>query len=248
MEQCNSPLPSIDIQIGTVGVSGDAAMRVASQFMDDCVERFKASPQWNDPEKTLLDFGTGWGRIARCFHREFAAYRIAGVDINPELVKLCREAMPVGRFLVCDRLPPLDLPAHSFDFIVGYSVFSHLSEIACHAWMSEFARILKPGGMVALTTRPRWFFDYAASLSGPDPYHQSLSRMFSDFADAKSRYDCGKFVHSNAAGVSSGDIYGETFIPEQYARTAYSRHLIFMEFAEEKGQPIMFFKSVFDAI
>jgi hypothetical protein len=47
---------------------------------------------------------------------------------------------------------------------VAYSVFSHRSKEATDGWVAEFHRILKPGGMVATTTRGRWFFDYCRSF------------------------------------------------------------------------------------
>jgi hypothetical protein len=123
-------------------------------------------------------------------------------------------------------------------------VFSHLSEEVCKAWIAEFARLLKPGGMVALTTRPRWFFDYAKSLAGEDVtgYSKALSQMFPDFDTARAAYDRGEFVHTTA-GLGSGPIYGETFIPERYAREAYAKHLNLIEFSEDnEEQPILFFR------
>jgi SAM-dependent methyltransferase len=197
----------------------------------------------------LLDFGTGWGRIARCFLRDFHARNIVGVDVDPELIAICQKTFPGPRFLTSRPAPPLELPGASVDFIVGYSVFSHLSEVACKAWVQEFARILKPGGMAALTTRGRWFFDYASSLGGQPggSYAEALSRMFPDFEAAKARYDRGEFVHSNVHGVTGGGVldanfYGETFIPARYAKEAYEDHLKLVEFLEGEGHPILLFE------
>ena len=180
------------------------------------------------------------------FLRDIRAENIIGVDVDPDLVGICRSTFPSARFLQCGVLPPLDLPDRTVDFIVGYSVFSHLSEAACRAWVAEFARLLKPGGMAALTTRGRWFFDYARSLSeASDPYSVALAHMFPDFEEAKARYDRGEFVHSNACGVTGGgalsaDFYGETFIPEHYARETYGSILRLFEFHADVGHPIIF--------
>jgi SAM-dependent methyltransferase len=222
-------------------------MLEAWDFAALCLTRFTKSSRFGDPRKVLLDFGTGWGRIARCFLRDIPAEHIVGVDVEPDLVKICRATFPGPRFLGCNPLPPLSFRDESVDFIVGYSVFSHLSEAACRAWIAEFARILKPGGMAALTTRGRWFFDYAAALTGTDPYSRALSKMFPDFADARARYDRGEFVHSNVDGVTGGGaldggFYGETFIPEKYARETLGAAMPLGEFYQGQSHPIMFFE------
>jgi SAM-dependent methyltransferase len=227
--------PDVQLQINTVGHAGPAAMDEAWAFATECLARFRASPLFGDHDRTLLDFGTGWGRIARCFLRDVRAEDMIGVDVSPELVAVCQANFHGPRFLCCDPMPPLPLTDGSVDFVVGYSVFSHLSEAACRAWMAEFARVLKPGGMAALTTRGRWFFDFAASLTDTSDYAQALSKMFPDFSEAKARYDRGEFVHSNMAGVTGGGVldgsfYGETFIPERFARETLGTVLRLREF------------------
>jgi SAM-dependent methyltransferase len=230
------PMPPNDVQIRTVGQSGAGAMSVAYMFAADCIGRFAGSPLWQKPAKTLLDFGACWGRIARAFIPPFTPDRITGVDPNPQFLRFYREALPESRAIVSSEWPPLKLRDESFDFIVGYSVFSHLSEQLCRAWIEDLARVLRPGGMIAVTTRPRWFFDYAANLTGSDPYHQKLARVFADCGNAKAAYDRGEFVHF-------GLDYGESFIPETYARNAYNDHLHFVGFDDKDGreQPTIFF-------
>ncbi len=240
-------MPDRQLQINTVGQAGEAAMQEAWTFASQCLVRFRKSPLFGDPQKVLLDFGTGWGRIARCFLRDVAAENIIGVDVSPDLLSVCRETFPGPRFLQGDPFPPLPLAGQSVHFVVGYSVFSHLSEAACRAWTAEFARLLKPGGMAALTTRGRWFFDYAASLKGSDAYSLGLARMFADFEAAKALYDSGAIVHSNADGVSGGgpldkSFYGETFIPEGFAQDALGSILPLAEFYRGDGHPILFFR------
>jgi SAM-dependent methyltransferase len=239
--------PQDELQVRTVGSAGAPALREAWQFAKACIALFERSEKWDDRSKTLLDFGTAWGRVARCFLRDFSADRIVGADIDEELLQLARDTFIGPKFLLCSPLPPLGLPDASIDFVVGYSVFSHLSESVCEKWIAEFARILRRGGMVALTTRGRWFFDHARSLAGTDQYSQDLSRMFSDFNAARAKYDAGKFVHSNMEGVAGGGVrnssfYGESFIPEKYARENYARYLRLTDFVTASGHPIMFFE------
>lgn len=85
---------------------------------------------------------------------------------------------------------------------------------------------------------------------GHTGYLNALSNIFDDFDEARARYDKGEFVHSNRDGVAGGgamtsDFYGETFIPEEYARTAYSDMFILEKFLFDptrQEHPIMFFR------
>ncbi len=229
--------PDHQTQINTVGSAGKSNLIEADVFFRDVVRHFCSSPNWLDAEKSILDFGCGWGRIARFFLLHFKAENILGIDIDNDLLDICRNTFKGPNFLKCQAFPPTAFEDDSIDFIVGYSVFSHLSEAACLQWMNEFRRILRTGGMAALTTRGRPFFDYCMSLKGTKQsgYAEALSRLFDDFDTAKSKYDAGEFVHSNVKGVTGGGVregqfYGETFIPERYAREALSEYLKLVEF------------------
>jgi hypothetical protein len=54
--------------------------------------------------------------------------------VDSDLVAVCRATFPGPRFLQCGVMPSLALQNETVDFVVGYSVFSHLSEMACRAW------------------------------------------------------------------------------------------------------------------
>jgi 2-polyprenyl-3-methyl-5-hydroxy-6-metoxy-1,4-benzoquinol methylase len=244
--------PSDTIQENTTGQSGIATLKEAFIFYQDCLEEFEELGQAVEPQHRLLDFGVGWGRVARFFLRELPLENIHGIDVTEEFIRICKNTFRTDNFQVTLPFPPTKIPDRKFNFIVGYSVFSHLSESACASWMREFNRILAPGGIVALTTRGRPFFDFCESLRGKGHtgYLNALSNMFDDFDDARARYDLGEFVHSNRKGVNGGgamtsDFYGETFIPEGYARSAYSDSFNFETFLfspSRQTHPIMFFR------
>ncbi len=243
-------LPPDDIQASTTGHAGAPTLREAFAFYQECLRAFR---QYGEPWGTgsrLLDFGVGWGRVVRFFLRELEVDNIYGIDVDPGLIGLCQSTFSSGTFETCAPFPPSRFPDQYFQTIVGYSVFSHLSEDACHQWMREFHRIIRPGGMLALTTRSRAFFDYCEALVGTSSYTIALSHMFDSFADARARYDAGEFVHSSKEGVSGGDaragnFYGETFIPKAYAATAWADYFRLVEFSVDptgRVQPVMFFQ------
>lgn len=244
--------PSDDVQINTTGQAGVGTLKEAFIFYQDCLGTFKELEAAIKPHDKLLDFGVGWGRIARFFLREMPIENIYGLDVTAEFVQICKETFRSDNFVQCDSFPPTSFAAETFNHIVGYSVFSHLSEEACSSWMREFNRILAPGGVVALTTRGRPFFDFCESLRGKrhSGYLAALSEMFEDFEEARSRYDRGEFVHSNSRGVNGGgamtaDFYGETFIPASYAKDAYSDLFVFEKFLYDpsrQSHPILFFR------
>ena len=242
--------PNDETQIQTTGQSGCDTLCEAFIFYEDCIKRFEESQNYSNGDKVIMDFGVAWGRVLRFFLKDFKPDNMIGVDINEELLKICRSTFDYGTFIQSNAMPALDVEDASVDYIVGYSVFSHLSEDACHAWIKEFSRIIRPGGMVALTTRGRWFLDYCKDLKTDTGYPAALSRMFDDFEEAKSRYDRGEFLHSNAHGVTGGgpldgSFYGETFIPEDYAKKVYSKYFEVQDYEFNSGRsthPIMFFK------
>jgi SAM-dependent methyltransferase len=244
--------PSETIQTNTTGQAGVKTLKEAFVFYEDCINTFTQLGRPLNYNDKLLDFGVGWGRIARFFLRELPLENIRGVDVMDEFVQICKQTFRSENFTVCTPFPPTQIPNQSISHIVGYSVFSHLSEKACSSWMQEFHRVLKPGGIIALTTRGRPFFDFCESLKnqGHTGYLNSLSVMFEDFDSARRLYDKGEFVHSNKEGVNGGgtmtaEFYGETFIPEKYAREAYSENFILEKFLfhpNRQTHPILFFR------
>ncbi len=244
--------PSDTIQANTTGQAGVDTLKEAFVFYQDCIDTFNELGVPIENEHKLLDYGIGWGRIARFFLRELPLENIYGLDVMEEFVQICKETFHSENFSTCTPFPPADISDEKINYIVGYSVFSHLSEDACTSWMQEFHRILQPGGIVAVTTRGRPFFDYCESLKGGGHtgYSDALSRMFDDFDSARARYDNDEFVHSNSDGVNGGgamtaDFYGETFIPESYANTAYSEFFVLEKFLFDPSRqthPIMFFR------
>jgi len=242
--------PSDIVQINTTGQAGIDTLKEAFIFYQDCTEMFQDLGAPIEPHHNLLDFGAGWGRITRFFLRDLPLQNIYGIDVMEKYIQICKDTFRSDNFSVCNPMPPSNIPDGKMNFIVGYSVFSHLSEKACAEWMREFHRILAPGGIVALTTRGRTFFDACEGWKGQPGYLGALSEMFDDFDQARARYDKGEFVHSNAQGVTGGgamtsSFYGESFIPKSYAKTAYAEHFTFEEFLFDparQSHPIMFFR------
>ncbi len=225
--------PSAEMQQNTTGLSAEAALRAAHAFYSDVDRETMALGRELGPTTRVLDFGFSWGRISRTLMEKISVRNLYGIDVDPSFSELTRTLFDSDHFQVCTPFPPTDLQESSFDLVIFYSVFSHLSESGCTEWMREFARIVKPGGVVIWTTRHDSFFEFCEwardqgdAVSG---YVHGLGGLFPDIDDARRRYAAGEIVHASSHDVSGGgprdaSFYGETWIPEQYARRAYAEH------------------------
>jgi SAM-dependent methyltransferase len=106
----------------------------------------------------VLDFGCGCGRVLRHFAGTQGAF--FGSDYNGEAIGWCQENLRFARFLVNGPEPPLALAGEAFGLIYAISVLTHLPEAAQHAWLREYARVLRPGGLLIFTTHGRGFLSH----------------------------------------------------------------------------------------
>src|SRR5690606_24492665 len=104
-----------------------------------------------DGDKRLLDFGTGWGRMLRPFMRDLPLDNIYGYESLSWFAQTARSLNPYVATIGGPATPPIPFATASFDLVTSWSVFSHLPEHLLRAWLEEFARILRPGGLVVFT-------------------------------------------------------------------------------------------------
>lgn len=99
----------------------------------------------------FLDFGCGCGRVVR----NWLALRdtdVFGSDMNDDAVEWCRRNLPFATFEPNGLAPPLAFDSDRFDLVYGLSVFTHLPEELQLLWMRELERVLRPGGLLVLST------------------------------------------------------------------------------------------------
>ena len=100
---------------------------------------------------SVLDWGCGAGRLTR-YLLEYGP-PVTGVDIDPDMVQLCRQTLPDAEFLPVDLLPPTALATASFDLVLGLAVLPHLAEPVQDAWLAELQRLTRPGGLLLLSVQ-----------------------------------------------------------------------------------------------
>ena len=102
-------------------------------------------------EPAIIDFGCGCGRVARLMPR-YLDCGLHGCDITAPAIEWCRRNLP-GEFFRSADEPPLAVPEARFDVLYAVSVLTHLDERRQDAWLLEWQRIVRPGGLLLVTYR-----------------------------------------------------------------------------------------------
>lgn len=227
--------PPADFQTITVGASDEQALREAFNFYRT-VKSYAFGQDIRITDTTrVLDFGCGWGRITRFFLKDVAADNLWGVDVDGQMIELCRRLVHFGRYATVAPEPPTFFDARTFDVVYAYSVFSHLAEPVHIQWVKEFRRILRPGGLLVVTTMPRDFLEYCRSLRGSPqetPFHRALAASFVDTEASLAAYDRGQFLYAPTGGGPAlpSWFYGISLIPKPYVMVEWGKYLKLVDF------------------
>jgi SAM-dependent methyltransferase len=95
----------------------------------------------------VLDAGCGAGvPISQMLSKYF---QVTGVDFSEVQVELAKKHVPNATFLCLD-MTKLDFPEYSFDGIVSYYAIIHIPREEHQPLLTNFYRMLKPGGFALL--------------------------------------------------------------------------------------------------
>src|SRR2546422_6280252 len=131
------------------------------QGMCEVAVRLVARYSSSSGRMRVLDAGGGTGLLLTQFGR-FAGPdgMLVGLDLAPQALEFCRrrDSLPVVR----SSLTPLPFGPSSFDLITCADVLQHLEGREDQEAFREFARILRPGGLL--------FVRVAAGTGNPNPF------------------------------------------------------------------------------
>lgn len=115
--------------------------------------------------RRVLEIGCGGGGLLRLIEESGAC--AVGVDTLVSALELAREKTG-GKVILIDENSSLPFPDNTFDAVIGQHVVEHLTRAA--AALVDLARVLKPGGSLALAT-PNAHYPDPAHFSDSDHAH-----------------------------------------------------------------------------
>ncbi len=130
-----------------------------SQYFSVGAQQFNTFSQiagllFQDRERVkVLDFACGFGRLTRFLVLDRSRFRITGAEIQQEALDFVAKRFAVQCLNSCPD-PSAFNCNDSFDIIWVASLFSHLPEGLFHQWLRVLFSLLRPGGVLAFSTKP----------------------------------------------------------------------------------------------
>lgn len=206
---------------------------IDNRWWGEHVHRYNEAVKYATSESTILDIacGTGFGTDI------LAAYtkkKVIGGDISLPAIEQCKEHWKKENleFKILDGTN-LEYNDNFFDLVVSFETIEHTTSYK--KMLSEFKRVLKPGGVLILST-PN------AAITSPNgkilnPYHtqefqydelkQLLTGSFTDFhiyGQRYSRYD------SNTVTKKIGSVFEKLMLSFGIRKLPYKTRNRFMKF------------------
>lgn len=99
----------------------------------------------------IIDLGCGSGRLAKHLGLTFQTLEYLGIDVVQELLDYAAtKSPPHFRFIMNHELC-IPAPTDSTDFVVAFSVFTHLLHEETYLYLQDAKRVLRSGGSIVLS-------------------------------------------------------------------------------------------------
>lgn len=200
-------MPDEDLQRHWTGNAGIQLLTEAARFVEKLNAAYVKHVQRPFGNAVVLDYGSGWGRITRLLAKLVPTTQIYGVDATPQILALNQELGVQGTYELIDEYPsslPFD---RQFDLIYAFSIFTHLSEKAQRCALACWRKHLAPGGLLAVTVRPRHYWT--------DSQHPLAT-------DLLQSHDKKGFAFVSNERMDADDPYGNTSISREYVKNLWS--------------------------
>jgi len=140
--------------------------QVSDDLWSEHVARYAFARQYA-AGKQVLDAGCGTGYGSSVLAG--VAATVIGFDIAPDAVEYARSHFTAPRFLqaACSAMP---FAARSVEVVVAFEVIEHLQNY--RAFLEESARVLKPEGLLIVSSPNRLYYAETRAETGPNPYHE----------------------------------------------------------------------------
>lgn len=203
------------------GYYGDRHLEYWLSGLDDWAKVDAAARAAGCAPRRVLDFGGASGRVARHFALQGGA-RVALCDVNVNNVDWVTAHLPCVTAFKNSVLPHLPLRDGSLDLVTAFSVFTHV-DVYEQAWLSELARVLRPGGVLYLTIHDEHTWRVL-----PDTFVFSVLRESAEF---NARWPSAEMPDERLVFTySDADVYNcNVFHSSAYVRRVWGRRFDVLE-------------------
>jgi 2-polyprenyl-3-methyl-5-hydroxy-6-metoxy-1,4-benzoquinol methylase len=131
-----------------LGYSNYLSRSMRDNFINHAHGRLSLLTEHTDVKgRNLLEIGCATGEYCKVAHQ--AGMQTIGIDLSEDVIRVARQRYRQLDFRV-GSLESLAFADCSFDIVVAHEVIEHVP--SPQAWLKEIQRVLKPGGLVALST------------------------------------------------------------------------------------------------
>ena len=140
---------------------------VEVDLWNEHVARYALARKYAEGQR-VLDIGCGTGYGAADLSR--SATSVVGLDCSEEAIRYARAHYPVANLsFVPGSGSELPFASESFDLVTTFEVIEHL--VNWRDLLSEVRRVIRPNGLVIISTPNREYYAESRRLEGPNPFH-----------------------------------------------------------------------------
>jgi SAM-dependent methyltransferase len=220
LASCVSPLPPEDLRALVADPQLEIFLFTGFLNLELFTRLYRAHAAQPPARPRILDFGCGCGRMTRLLDM-LPGWQAFGSDVNPDHVEWCQESLKNVDTRLNGTAPPLPFDDATFDLICALSVFTHLPEAGATAWLADLGRVVKPDGLLILTTHGTAALD---TILTSTPHLELMGRPRDEFELMRQTFGETAYVFQPYAAdvtgrAKAGSEYGNTFIHPNRAIT-----------------------------
>lgn len=216
-------MPSKDEQTLWTGSHDHVLMTLSLAFIKTVISTYHEISSIPLSQSSILDFGCGWGRMARLLAKYVPTDNIYCVDPWDRSIELCQKNKVKANLLLSDFLPrSLPTPeGKKFDFIFAFSVFTHLSEKATKICAATLRDYLTDDGVLAITIRPVEYWNFRL-LNEPELATKKETKTFI----RQHNHRGFAFFPHNREKIEDDITYGDTSMSLRFIQEHFSGYEI----------------------
>lgn len=152
------------------------------------------------PIKSFLDFGAGYGRVARFLPALFPGVTLSVSDIKPESVVFCKTQLLLHGFDHSANASEANIE-DTYDVIFAGSVFTHLPRSSAEDWLDVLSEATNPGGTLIFSIHNIAAYGFASR--GDFHFHLDSEDAFFSWVEDS---------------ISEAESYGSSYVSESLAK------------------------------